>query len=415
MAAGEDGRIIPELCSFTPDVRPLQPAQRHPLPSRQEGNTRATRRTARDPRLRDLTICRTFSCSSCSTLTKMVPARNEETRSGCPTSQQYLNSPPSTWRNQNPLSKSQYPHQERGKRSADSLDLYLTKQPPVKTHTGAGTCSSTACSPDTQSLAAFPTTDNPASEHSLKAMLLTLQAHLQCGLSISINQLHDKVNSLEERTDHIERHLCDATKAHNAIVDMQYDQAATIHMLHLKVADLEDHSRRNNVKVRGVPESLHTSENVPYLHQWYRKLIPSLTTNDMLIDRAHRIHKPQHLPASLSHTKDNIMRVARSLRSLPAPFAKILRYNDILAATSQVRKSFAPVTSLLIEHKITYIWGYPTKLLVTHQNQQVPIMTPKDGLKKLHNWGIISHMPPPTPKPNPSSEISSPWESCIPL
>lgn len=175
-------------------------------------------------------------------------------------------------------------------------------------------------------------------------MLLSLQTELQRDLRASINNIYDKITCFEERTNQIEQYLCDVNKAHNTIVDAQDDQAATIHMLHLKIADLEDRSQ----KVRGVPVSLPPSEIMPYLHHLFCKLISLLSTNDMLIDRAHRIDKQQNLPASLSrnilacvhffHTKEN-MRAARSLRSPPKLFAKISLFNDISAATSQAHKA----------------------------------------------------------------------------
>lgn len=163
---------------------------------------------------------------------------------------------------------------DRGKRIADSSAHSPDKQPPLKKQHGAGTCSPTAECPVTLPLAAYPTSDNPASEHSIKAMLLSLQADLHRELKVSINQLQDKVTCLEDRTTHIEQHLSEATKAHNTVVHTQDDHSATIQMLRLKVADLEDRSRRNNIKIRGVPESLAPPEIVPYLHQLFRKLIP---------------------------------------------------------------------------------------------------------------------------------------------
>lgn len=48
---------------------------------------------------------------------------------------------------------------------------------------------------------------NPASEHSLKAMLLSLQSDMQKELRSSINHLHDRMDGLEDRTDNIEQHL----------------------------------------------------------------------------------------------------------------------------------------------------------------------------------------------------------------
>lgn len=103
------------------------------------------------------------------------------------------------------------------------------------------------------------------------------------------------------------------------------------------------------------------------------------------------------------------MRAARSLRNLPEPFSKIQLYNDISAATSQARKAFTPVTLILMEHKITYKWGFPIKPLVNYQHQQVAFLTPKDGIKQLHNWGIVPSPPPTTPLNKRSSRISNKW------
>lgn len=54
-----------------------------------------------------------------------------------------------------------------------------------------------------------------------------------------------------------------------------------------------------------------------------------------------------------------------------------------------MRRVFTPVTSVLQDRKITYKWGFPTKLLVTYQQQIIPILTPKDGYKQLTNWGFL--------------------------
>lgn len=36
-----------------------------------------------------------------------------------------------------------------------------------------------------------------------------------------------------------------------------------------------------------------SAEIVPYLHQLFRKVVLTLMAQDLLIDRSHRIHKPQ--------------------------------------------------------------------------------------------------------------------------
>lgn len=70
------------------------------------------------------------------------------------------------------------------------------------------------------SLAASPATDSPATEHSLKTMLVSLQVDLQGELRTFINNIYDKVEQLEDHTAHIER-MSDITKVHNAVIDMK--------------------------------------------------------------------------------------------------------------------------------------------------------------------------------------------------
>lgn len=144
--------------------------------------------------------------------------------------------------------------------------------------------------PSTQALATLPTTDNPASKHSLKSMLLSLQEDMQKEFRASINNLHDRLDFLEEHTEHID-HFSAAPTAHNTLLYIQDEVINTEIIQQLRL------TWRINIKIRGAPEAI--TEIVPYLHQLFCKIVPSLTAHNLLIDWAHRIHKPQHLPASL--------------------------------------------------------------------------------------------------------------------
>lgn len=132
---------------------------------------------------------------------------------------------------------------DKGKRSAISPAHSPTKPPPVKRQHVTETCSPPADLP-TQSLAAFTTSKNSASEHSLKEMLLSLQAEMQRTFCAFINHLHSRIDFWEEHTEHIEQHLSTATTAHNTVVDLQYEHSEAIQQLCLKVAELEDRSRQ---------------------------------------------------------------------------------------------------------------------------------------------------------------------------
>lgn len=140
-------------------------------------------------------------------------------------------------------------------------------------------------------------------------------------------------------------------KAHDEIVDAHEEQAEQIRKLQLKMADLEDRSRQNNLKIRGVPETVKSTDLIPYLQQLFLKLIPDLTPRDLLMNRAHRISKPAHLPDTVPrdvltrihfyHIKERLLCVARTAHNLHYPYAGVSVYQDLLAATSQRRKGIA--------------------------------------------------------------------------
>lgn len=63
-----------------------------------------------------------------------------------------------------------------------------------------------------------------------------------------------------------------------------------------KLADLEDRSHRNNVKIRGIPEAVKPAA----LKDFFTKLMSAILTEaappELLIDRIHRLPKPPNLP-----------------------------------------------------------------------------------------------------------------------
>lgn len=185
-----------------------------------------------------------------------------------------------------------------GKRAADSPAHSPHKLPTAKKHHWADLPDShtSTATEYTAPLAAFPAADTPASESTIKAMLLSLQAGLQSELRSSVSHLTDRMEDIEIRTEQLETQMAAVIKAHDEIIDAHEDRADTIRKLQLKVADLKDRSRRNNIKIRGVTEVVKPQELIPYLQQLFMKLIPDLTPRDLLMDRAHRIPKPTYLP-----------------------------------------------------------------------------------------------------------------------
>lgn len=63
------------------------------------------------------------------------------------------------------------------------------------------------------------------------------------------------------------------------------------------------------------------------------------------------------------------------------------------------KKQFLTLTKALLNHNISYQWGYPTRLLITKQINT--ILSLEKGLKLLKGWKILAPDAPIPDKPPP--------------
>lgn len=121
-------------------------------------------------------------------------------------------------------------------------------------------------------------------------------------------------------------------------MDTQDEHTNALHQIQLKITNLEDSTRQNNKKINEILEYVKPSELTHYLQPLFCAIIPNLSQCDVTINRAQRIQKPKHLPASIPrhtlarvhffHMKKQIMHTTRCLRTLPDPYATILYLYD---------------------------------------------------------------------------------------
>lgn len=96
----------------------------------------------------------------------------------------------------------------------------------------------------------------PVSDTTLKVMLLSLRASLKPDLLSSITHCKLELQELGDRVGHMEDKMCEVTTSFNALVDSHADHWDELASLRAKVADLEDRACQNNMKIRGIPESV---------------------------------------------------------------------------------------------------------------------------------------------------------------
>lgn len=134
-------------------------------------------------------------------------------------------------------------------------------------------------------LTTFPTTDQAVSESVLKEMMLALGSSIQQGFAAVLTK---QTSVIEEAK------MGEFAEAHNGLVDAHSHLEDDLASLTAKMADIEDRHRRNNVKFRDVPKSVPPSALSSYVQCLIKILLPSVTTHNLIIDRAHNLPKPKN-------------------------------------------------------------------------------------------------------------------------
>lgn len=151
-------------------------------------------------------------------------------------------------------------------------------------------------------------------------MLLSLKHDLQIILHTHLSKFQVQLEQIEERTDQIERKISEYLSAYSDLVDDHESHSADLLRMKNKLADLEDRSRRNSLKFRGILESVPPSELTLYIQQLLKMLLPNERTQDLILDRPHRNFKPTHNTCRiLSHemsSQEYIFSISKSVPQL---------------------------------------------------------------------------------------------------
>lgn len=107
-----------------------------------------------------------------------------------------------------------------------------------------------------------------------------------------ISEFKTDIQSFVSRTEHIEKKMSELAKLHNALIDSHSALEEEVTRLSAKVLDLEKHSTLNNIRFRGIPESVPLNALRPFLTDLMAVTLPNCTQLDLTMNR---IPKPKHL------------------------------------------------------------------------------------------------------------------------
>lgn len=236
-------------------------------------------------------------------------------------------------------------------------------------------------------------------ESSLKEAINTSVAREMVTVNAAIESLTDRVEDLEADIITLAEERKLYFKTNEELTRQLFEQGK-------KIDDLENRTRRNNLKIRGIPPSIQQKDLKNYLQKLFARLLNIEDEETIRIDRAHRLGTKTYVSAS--HTprdvicclqsyekKADITAVTRTMTSIKHEGAELQIYGDLSKRTSDRRRLLRPITEELRSKGIKYKWGFPLSIIVTKDGNNVmledggplePFLT-KLGLRSIHIEG----------------------------
>lgn len=234
-----------------------------------------------------------------------------------------------------------------------------------------------------------------AIESILTPQITELQTQLQTtsdkisSIGRQIDQQEQSIKQLESRCDNIQA----SARSDKATVRAL---KATVAELSSKLADMEDRSRRSNLRLIGLAEGAEGGDAISFLETNIPKWLPSLSQSSIRIERAHRVYsrngksdKPRTLIFKLLDYRDRqlILQGAREAESIKHGESKISFYPDYSLETSKKRKAFSDVKKKITNKGIQCFLRFPAILKVTHRRRELEFHSPEEAERFLQSIG----------------------------
>ncbi|CAH2293706.1 Hypothetical predicted protein [Pelobates cultripes] len=174
---------------------------------------------------------------------------------------------------------------------------------------------------------------NLNSKEDMASMLSKLENSMQERLSaitLEVRQIGLQVGDLEGDRDNLQLSL------HN-LEQRQDAHKSKLVQIMCHTEDLNNRGRRNNLRVRGIPEAQGDQEDIrDTLQNLFNKILQRATDTPILLDRAHRAVRPQGLPQDTPRDiicrvhyytlKEVILRLSRNSQVLnQSPTRRVVR------------------------------------------------------------------------------------------
>lgn len=197
-----------------------------------------------------------------------------------------------------------------------------------------------------------------------------------------LREVEDGLNDYSDRLVNVETAM-DALRRENVSLKEKLD-------------DLENRSRRSNVRVVGIPEKMEGSDPIKFITDFFEEVLgKDFFTSPLVISRAHRVgpNSSNVKETSAKQTrsrvflvlfhyfqdKHRIIQFSRQRRELFFRGHRVFFHEDFSADLAKKRAAFKEVKSRLFGKGVRFGLLYPARLRVTHEGKTYLFDTPNDA------------------------------------
>lgn len=221
----------------------------------------------------------------------------------------------------------------------------------------------------------------------ISAMLKDLKLVFKSEIRGAVAEIKEQISELGERTSNLEKKCDQLDELTNHLECSTSDHNSRILQLETKVEDLENRSRRANLRLRGIPEEIKDLQT--FALDTFCSLLPEIQKELFLFDRIHRaLYKPRNskprdviLKLHYPEVKDQILRATRVFGEEGIGQYKISIFQDLSPITIAKRRHLKPLTSILKNNNILYRWNFPFSLTFKVNEKPYSIQTLPEGQK----------------------------------
>lgn len=217
----------------------------------------------------------------------------------------------------------------------------------------------------------------------------------------SMDSLKTDVANLGTRIGEAEERVSNLEDGQASLADITTGLSARVVQLETRMQYLENYSRRNNLRIKGIPESTEREGKViDCVKNVLHSLFPdTVEVNDIVIERAHRVpmarprdgqvrSAPRHiLVRFLSYRDREKVRLrARDLGTFHWNGIKVDFFPDFTKEVQDKRSKFTEVRHLCMRKGLRYTLQYPAVLWVTIDGVRQRFEDPVAAKRSVNNY-----------------------------